>query len=203
VRGQGWLCSRARPSGELLACAAGSADTHAYAPAEKLGFPPPSPCCFSHASRYLPAWVNSYPPPRRSLRCRLRDPTPSVRPEAPRGEAGPERGRGILQPDKTNSHTYVHLDGRPFIRQYVRMLDILDWSCSVAPNGGRSVYHPDGTAFSCDAVNGLAATRAQHRTLPPAVAAWLIYPVLLGHVGSDDLEEAPDAIVRKQLVRTR
>jgi hypothetical protein len=71
---------------------------------------------------------------------------------------------------------------------------IAGWVCEQAP-GGRSASHPDGTGFSCDRRNGLAATVTQFRALPPAVLAWLVYPVLLGTVPSDDLESAPERIL--------
>jgi len=68
-----------------------------------------------------------------------------------------------------------------------------DWWCQASAStdgrGARSVSHPDGTGFSCDRRNGLAATCHQERALPPEVLAWLIYPLLAGHVRSDDLED--------------
>jgi hypothetical protein len=71
-----------------------------------------------------------------------------------------------------------------------------DWICREA-RGGRSAQHPDGTGFSCDAKNGLAATCNQQRALPPEVLAWLVCPVLLGHVSSDDLELLPERLAKR------
>jgi hypothetical protein len=54
---------------------------------------------------------------------------------------------------------------------------IVDWVCRIAPGGGRSAHHPDGTGFSCTAITGLAATCNQQRALPPTVPWWLVQPI--------------------------
>jgi hypothetical protein len=76
-------------------------------------------------------------------------------------------------------------------------LEIDGWRCSDHGLSRSAVCLASGVGYACSKAHGLWPTVKSYVAMPPAVVAWLVYPVLLGTVPSDDLESAPERVGQK------